>query len=107
MSKKVEPRSRRSFLISIAESAAIATVAPFVWPVPVQVGAQPKQPDSLNNYERLIRLRAIIDEAMRSRNRAQMLIEAAALRLPRSNMLALESITIDHLRVLSNTQHRL
>lgn len=101
-------QSRREFLILVVEGAAIGTAAAPAASVPAVVETPaPKPWDSLSNHERITRLRAIIDKAMRSGDRAQMLSEADALGLPRSNMLALESVTSDHLACLWQHSSRL
>lgn len=94
-------QSRRTFLIRVVEGAAIATAA--TSPASVRVAAEtpaPKPWNSLSDRERIIRLRAIIDKAMRSGDRAQMLSEADALGLPKSSVLALQSVTSEHLACL-------
>jgi len=98
-------RSRRDFLTLVVQGAAIATIVPLTHTVNGASAKQVPKPWDLHpDEDRFLRLRAIIDEAIRSGDRAKMLTEASALGLPPLNMLALESVTVDHLCSLSSNR---
>jgi|SRR6185369_11371591 hypothetical protein len=106
-SRRAGSQSRREFLIVVAKTAAISSTATFAWTAPASHTIETlerKLSGSLTNDERILHLRAILEKAIRSGDRAQMLIEAYALDLPDSNMLSLQSVTIDDLRALSNVR---